>query len=177
MNAGIEELRQQQSSQPDPGPDPAMDNLIEFFEELVDAVEATPAAKTARIYAAITAVRTILLNEINQRDAFAVHSLDEDMDGVNDDDHASADDASSVDLTCESEPADTSEKYREQRGGSRGAGRRAPHHFNLGQDSDPELRHHSGDQPPRSGRGRQCKSRSASPRPPRRSMSPTVPAR
>ena len=57
-----------------------MDNLIEFFDELVDAVEATPAAKTARIYAAITAVRTILLNEVNQRDTFSVHSLNDEME-------------------------------------------------------------------------------------------------
>ena len=146
-----------------------MDNLIEFFDELVDAVEATPAAKTARIYAAITVVRTILLNEVNQRDAFSAHSLDEEMDENNEDDHASADDASSADLTCESEPADTSEPSRRHGRGPKGTGRHAPQHFCLGQDTDPESRRSPGDHQLRPGRRRQSRTRSTSPHPPRRS--------
>ena len=169
--AELEGLRQQQQQQPPhpPEADAALENLMEFFDELADAVEATPAAKTARIYAALTAVRTILLNEAN-RDTHSAHSQDDDEMQHSDDEDTDLEAASSVDHTCESEPASTSEPKRSR---TRAAGtRRNIPHYNLGRDSDPETIRHTA-APPRV-RGRPSRSRSKSP--PKRSRSPTVPA-
>ena len=134
-----------------------MENLLGFFDELVDAVEATLAAKTARIYAAITAVRTILLAEANHGDTFFAHSADDAMSEDNDVHHDSANDDSS-DHTCESEsePASGRGPARGKSCGRsrKGSGRRGPQHFNLGHDSDPELRHHRKVQLPKPDRGR-----------------------
>ena len=60
----LEKLRQEEQEQ-QAGPDaaPPEDHLLEYFDELVDAVQATPDARTARILSALNAVRTILLKD------------------------------------------------------------------------------------------------------------------
>ena len=76
----LEDLRQQQVSQPQ-DIEGDQDNLLDLFDELVDAVEATPAAMTARIYAAMNAVRTIPLIGSSNQDAVSIHSVEgDDMD-------------------------------------------------------------------------------------------------
>ena len=80
----LEELRrEEQEQQAGPGMDPPEDHLLEYFDELVDAVQATPDARTARILSALNAVRTILLKDAEYVDADAGDTADSyhhDMD-------------------------------------------------------------------------------------------------
>ena len=82
----LEELRrEEQEQQAGPGMDPPEDHLLEYFDELVDAVQATPDARTARILSALNAVRTILLKDAEYVDADAGDTADSyhhDMDAA-----------------------------------------------------------------------------------------------
>ena len=141
---------------------------MQYFDELADAVEATPAAKTARIYAALTAVRTILLHEVNH-DTYSARSGDDRSMLHTDDEDADVEDASG-DHTCESE-ADSPQEQRAARTRSARLQRSIPH-YNMGKDSDLEQPRNTG--PPSRGRRRTSRSRSTSPR--NRSKSPTIAA-
>ena len=135
-------------------------------KNLADAVEATPAAKTARIYAALTAVRTILLQETGHDDADA-----DAYSAKSEDDHSmhvsevedTADEDISSDHTCESVSPSAPTKVRRAK-----ATRTIPH-YHMNKDSD-------GDQgAPRTSR-RRSKTRSPSTSMRNRSRSPTIPA-
>ena len=161
----LEALQQQQRQQPQHSDeaDPTLEHLLEYFDELADAVEATPAAKTARIYAALTAVRTILLQETNH-DAYSAKSEDDhSMNPMDEEDHEDEDVSS--DHTCESErPSERGHRQPRTR-----SARNIPH-YHMGKDSDTE--NHAATQP----RGRRRKSRSRSSSARNRSRSPTIPA-
>ena len=164
----LEALRQEQRLQPQQTDeaDPTLEHLLEYFDELADAVEATPAAKTARIYAALTAVRTILLQETGHDDADA-----DAYSAKSEDDHSmhvsevedTADEDISSDHTCESVSPSVPTKVR------RTKGTRTIPHYHMNKDSD-------GDQgAPRTSR-RRSKTRSPSTSMRNRSRSPTIPA-
>ena len=161
----LEDLRQQQRQQPQhtDEADPTLEHLLEYFDELADAVEATPAAKTARIYAALTAVRTILLQETgHDADAYSAKSEDDHSMHASDAEDNEDEDISS-DHTCESVSPSISAKVHRTRGT-----RNIPH-YHMNKDSD-------GDQcaPKTSRRRSKTRSRSTSVR--NRSRSPMTPA-
>ena len=156
----LESLRQEQNLQPQQTDeaDPTLEHLLEYFDELADAVEATPAAKTARIYAALTAVRTILLQETGN-DARSAKSEEDDHSMHESAADDTGDEEVSSDHTCESAP------HSARGHGPRARSTRSIPHYHLNKDSDGDLPAHS---------RRKCRTRSTSPR--NRSRSPTLPA-
>ena len=133
----LESLRQQQLQQPQHSedPDPTLEHLLAYFDELADAVEATPAAKTARIYAALTAVRTILLKE-TEHNAYSTKSEDDHSMQHSEPDENGCEDASS-DHTCESASASPSTRGHSP---SRARSTREIPHYHISRDSDSEGR-------------------------------------
>ena len=85
----LDKLRQEEQEQ-QAGPDtaPPEDHLLVYFDELVDAVQATPDARTARILSALNAVRTILLKDAEDAEVGdASDSYHRDMDTADGSEH------------------------------------------------------------------------------------------
>ena len=123
----LDELRrQQQEAQHSDHADPIMEHLQDYFEELVDAVEATPEARTARIFAALTALRTIL----HKGTATGTHPEDHVEGDMELDEEASQDDSGS-DHTCASHTTPERSKSAQ-----RTPRHRSTQHYTLGNGSD-----------------------------------------
>ena len=154
----LETLRQQQRQQPQRSEDadPTLEHLLAYFDELADAVEATPAAKTARIYAALTAVRTILLKDTDH-DTFSAKSEDDRSMHHSDADENGGEDASS-DHTCESVSHSTRGQSQKRAKNTRNIP-----HYSINRDSDSESHAVKGHGRTRRSRSTSARNRSRSP--------------